>query len=284
MINSGNEPLINLSPLLKLFNQIPAYNTLADALYANERPEALNRPLGLFTAARPALLAALQIELQRPILFITARADRVRVLTEQIQSWAEQPHTVYRLPDPDSLPYEKLAWSNETIRDRLAALAAMVAHNRLKNGETESAPFLPPLVVTSARALMHPTLPPAEFTTLEYQQGQRISLNQVLEQWVELGYKSEDVVEVAGSFSRRGGILDIFPTNARMPIRIELFGDEIDSLRSFDPATQRSEARLKRFSVSPASETLPRHAEQAAARLSGWDLSNLQPSTKIDFE
>jgi len=89
---------------------------------------------------------------------------------------------------------------------------------------------------------------------------------------------------VAGSFSRRGGILDVFPPNADKPIRIELFGDEIDSLRTFDPTTQRSENRLDSFTVGPATETLPRHAAYASTQLSQWDLTNLQPSTKIAFE
>jgi transcription-repair coupling factor (superfamily II helicase) len=143
---------------------------------------------------------------------------------------------------------------------------------------------LPPLIVTSARALMHQTLPPDEFTLMEFTTGQRIRLRQIVEQWLELGYQSEDVVEVAGSFSRRGGILDVFPPSSTKPIRIELFGDEIDSLRTFDPTTQRSENRLDSFIVGPASETLPRRSACAATQLSEWNLGNLQQSTKIVFE
>ena len=103
---------------------------MADALHAGEFTEEIRRSLGVLTAARPALLAALQADLQRPILFITARADRARILTEQIQSWVEDPTTVRRLPDPDSLPSEKVAWSSETIQGRLAALSALVTYNR----------------------------------------------------------------------------------------------------------------------------------------------------------
>ncbi|MCL4298295.1 MAG: transcription-repair coupling factor [Anaerolineae bacterium] len=301
---------MNLSPLLKLFNQIPAYHTLADALHSGEFSAEICQPLGVLTAARPALLAALQADLQRPILFITARADRARILTEQIQAWVEEPSRVYRLPDPDSLPHEKVPWGSETIQGRLAALSALVAY---KNGQWPatnggshrwstdqdqsltkalsphpSSPLPPrppaPLLVISARALMSHTLPPGEFTLIQFKVGQRINLNEVMGQWVELGYQPEEVVEVPGSFSRRGGILDIFPPSAAMPIRVELFGDEIDSLRYFDPVTQRSEARLKSFTVGPAIEPLPRYARQAAAHLSRLDLTNLQPSAKIALE
>jgi transcription-repair coupling factor (superfamily II helicase) len=268
--------LINLSPVLKLFNQIATYNTLADVLDQGELTEAIRHPLGVFSAARPALLAALQEDLQRPIFFITARADRARILTEQIQIWAEDPATVYRLPNPDAMPHEKVAWGHETIQGRLSALAALVAYR-----ETQTSP---PLIVTSARALTHKTLPPAEFTMMHFKVGQRINLNEVLGQWVELGYQPEEVVEIPGNFSRRGGILDIFPPNTSMPIRIELFGDEIDSLRNFDPVTQRSETRLDSFSVAPATEALPRFSQRVAHQLKQWDLTNLQPSTKIAFE
>ncbi|MCP4359327.1 MAG: hypothetical protein GY796_15040, partial [Chloroflexi bacterium] len=270
---------MNLSPLLKLFNQIPTYNALADAIHWGELSDEMRRPLGVMTAARPALLAALQADLQRPILFITARADRARILTEQIQVWARDASMVHRLPDPDALPHEKIFWGIETIQSRLAALSALATYNH----QREIAQF-PPLIITSARALMHHTLPLNEFAIMEFKLGQRIRLNEVVAQWVELGYQPEDVVEVAGSFSRRGGILDIFPPSSPCPIRIELFGDEIDSLRSFDPATQRSDKRLNVFIVGPATETLPRFAPGAAERLSHWNLTELQPSTKITFE
>ncbi len=274
--------MFNLSPLIKLFNQIPVYNDLADAIHNDEVSGPMRRSLGVLTGARPILLAALQADLRRPIFFITARADRARILMEQIQVWTEDLTTVYRLPDPDSLPHEKVAWGYETIQGRLAALSALTLYNTNKQQSQQATP--PPLIVSSARGLMHYTLPPHEFTMLEFKIGQRINLNQVVESWIQLGYQPEDVVEVPGSFSRRGGILDIFPPNEEMPVRVELFGDEIDSLRSFDPKSQRSEERLKQFIVSPATEALPRYGERAAAQLSGWDLTALQPSSKIAFE
>jgi transcription-repair coupling factor (superfamily II helicase) len=272
--------LINLSPLLKLFNQIAGYNTLADALHADEFLPEMKQPLGTLTAARPALLAALQADLRRPIMLITARSDRARILTEQIQNWSEEPDTVFRLPDPDTLPHEKMAWSHETIQGRLAALSALHRHQS-NQADDEN---LPPIVVVSARGLMRHTMPPSVFSTVTLKVGQRLNLNQLLEQWIAWGYQAEEVVETPGSFSRRGGILDIFPPNRRSPVRIELFGDEIDSLRSFTPATQRSEERLKRVTIGPATEAIPGYAARAAASLQQWDFADLQPSAKIIFE
>ncbi len=68
----------------------------------------------------------------RPIFFITARADRARILTEQIQVWAARPDSVYRLPDPDALPHEKIAWGSETVQSRLSALAALRLYRPMK--------------------------------------------------------------------------------------------------------------------------------------------------------
>ncbi len=267
---------MNLSPLLKLFNQISAYNALADALHTDELTAAMKQPLGVLTAARPAFLAALQADLQRPMLFVTARPDRARLLTEQLQLWVTEPTSVYHLPDPGPLPYEKISWNNDAIRERLATLSAMVTYQRFKGSA-------PPLIVTSAAALMQVTLPPDKFGLQQLRVGQQLKLTEIVTQWVEWGYQSESIVEVPGTFSRRGGILDIFPTNATRPVRIDLFGNEIDSLRSFAPTDQRSLERLESVIISPASESLPSQATQAAAALRQLDYSNLQPGTKAMF-
>lgn len=269
--------MINLSPLLKLFNQIPAYNQFADALHDGELTEAMQQPLGVLTAARPALLATLHADLQRPMLFITARADRARVLTEQIQIWATEPADIHRLPDPDSLPFEKVPWGYETIRDRLAALTALKTYQPTSNE-------LPPFIVASARGLMQPTLPPETLMTQRLKVGQQIQLADMMGQWVAWGYQAEAEVESVGTFSRRGGIIDIFPPGATYPARIDLFGDEIDSLRSFDPASQRSQERLKQITIGPATETLPCYGPQVATRLARYPLETLQPNTKLSFE
>ena len=76
--------------------------------------------------------------------------------------------------------------------------------------------------------------------------GQPFDLNRMLATWVGLGYEAAAVVDAPGQFSRRGGIVDIWPPNLRKPLRIELFGDEVDSLRTFDPSTQRTLARITR--------------------------------------
>ncbi|MFQ5578224.1 MAG: hypothetical protein ACE5G8_14670, partial [Anaerolineae bacterium] len=142
----------NLSALLRLFNHIPLLRALFEAL-ADEQP--VPHPLEVPVAARLSLLAALHQTLQTPILFITGRADRARIVADQLRFWAANPTLVLRLPDPGVLPYEQIAWNQETIAGRLAALTALV---------TAGGPETAPLVVASARALMQKTMPPGWLT------------------------------------------------------------------------------------------------------------------------
>jgi len=279
--------LLNLSPLLKLFDQISTYNQFADALQANDLSPIMQEPLGVLTAARPALLAALHADLQRPVLFITARADRARVLTEQLQLWSPTPEVVKRLPNPDSMPFEKVQWGGETIRDRLAALTMVQQYTNsfeISTPSNRTTKQPPPFIIASAKGLMQPTLPPTEFPLQHLKLGQRININKIVSQWVSWGYQPEAEVEIPGTFSRRGGLLDLFPPSESYPIRIDLFGDEIDSLRSFDPTTQRSQERLTQVIVGPASEALPQYGPRVAEVLQDFDLETLQPTTKIIYE
>jgi transcription-repair coupling factor (superfamily II helicase) len=270
---------MNLSTLLRLFNQIDLIQNLFDDLALDgsiEHNPWLKHPLGVPLAARPAFLAALHQNLQRPILFITARTDRARALTDQLRLWSINPDQVLRLPDPTVLPYERIAWNLETLAKRVATLTKLA---------TQTSPDTAPLVVTSARALMQKTMPSSWVTNNIhcYQIGQQINMTETLQIWIDLGYQQQDLVEDPGQFSYRGGILDIFPASEPSPIRIELFGDEIDSLRTFDPITQRSEARLDQFTIGPALEALPTFAQRAAEALQTLDISNLQPMAEMSL-
>jgi transcription-repair coupling factor (superfamily II helicase) len=133
---------------------------------------------------------------------------------------------------------------------------------------------------------MHQTLPVREFRLglRAYRQGQEIDLQRMLQLWVSNGYRPEMVVEEPGTFSRRGGLVDVFPPNLSWPLRIELFGDEIDSLRAFDPTTQRSQQRLQEFVLAPATEALPRLSPPAARRAAELDLSLCHPPARMEYQ
>ncbi len=258
---------MNLSPLLALIAQAPGYAELKSTLQS-EKESALRRgrPLGLLRAARPALLAALAQDLSRPLLVVVATAERSRALTESLRAWMADPTRLHRFPEPNALFYERAPWTQEVVVGRLQTLAAL-----LEPGDR------PPIVVTSVRALMQVTLPPRQFRlgTRTLRQGQLTSMEKLVAAWLGLGYRPATVVEVPGQFSRRGGILDVYPPTDEGPVRIEFFGDEVESLRRFDPATQRSRERLERITIPPASEALPRLGPAIAPKLTPWDLSRL---------
>ena len=246
--------------------------------------------LGIITPARPYVVAALYRQLRRPIILVTARAERVSQWIDQLCVWTGC-GAVLPFPEPDALPYERVPWSRETVSDRLSALTALVGWK--DGGGVDGAPLVsdPPLLIASARALMHKTLPVREFRLglREYRRGQVIDLQRTLEHWVANGYRPESVVEEPGTFSRRGGLIDVFPSNLSQPVRIELFGDEIDSLRVFDPTTQRSDHQIEQFRLSPATEALPRLAASGIQRARGsarelLDLGLCHPPARMEFQ
>ncbi|MGQ9668147.1 MAG: hypothetical protein ACUVWB_12620, partial [Anaerolineae bacterium] len=236
---------MKLSGLLELLRERPAYQALLDGVQANTW-RGQTRPLQLLKSARPYLIAALAQHLRRPILVVTGRPQRAVQLHTHLRQWLPASE-VHLFSAADPLPYEKVPWGSETTFQRLSALSALApyfASIPAPAGGEES-----PIVVTSARALLSLTIPRREFILglRVLRQEQQINLVKLLESLVAMGYRPVQLVEEPGTFSRRGGIVHIFPSQSPHPVRIELFGDEIESLRTFDPLTQRSERRIEWF-------------------------------------
>ena len=264
---------MNLSGLLSLIQDVPAYQTLL----AEIREARVEGNLSLLRAVRPYLVAALAQDLRCPVLWVMSRPEHVGGAADQLRQWLPHPERVLSFSEPGALPYERIPWSTEVVRERLAVLSALTGW--------EEGDESPPVVLTSGRALMQWTVPRREFVlgTRTLRVGQRLSLTGLLSSWLELGYEVSSVVEEPGTFGRRGGIIDVFPSNAPSPVRIELFGDEIDSLRIFDPTTQRSLDRVERCTITPATEALPKFGHLAAQHLTGLDASTLHGPASAEY-
>ncbi len=133
---------------------------------------------------------------------------------------------------------------------------------------------------------MRPTMSVADLrahTTL-LAPGSHVNERQLLTQWIGWGYESVPVVEQPGQLSRRGGIIDVFPPSADAPVRIELFGDEVESLRRFDPMTQRSQGPVARVAVIPPAELPPWRAADAREALRELDLTGLRPEIIAEWQ
>ncbi len=270
---------MNLSGLVPLLSNGPAYRALLGELKAHHRGE---RGLPLIRAARPYLLAALAGDLRKPLVVVTGKVETAGALVDALRAYTGDPFSkedlgarVLRFPEPPVLLYERAPWPREVVCDRLAALATLA-----------NPPASPPIVVASVRALLQRTLPPRSFRAnlRTLKKGQNIGVGKTLLAWIAMGYERATVVEAPGQFSARGGILDIFPPASPYPIRIELFGEEIESLRKFDPGLQRSQDALDQAVITPASEGMARHGQQAAERIGTWNTEHLPEDIASNLE
>ena len=257
---------MNIAGLLDLLRQVEAYQELVATLRGGNGP---GGRLGLPRYGRPAVVAALHGDLGRPLVVLVPRVDQAIKLTEDLQAWSSQPGVVERFREPTPSPYDRAPWGEGARNNRLALLAWWQAVESPLGGDGGRPGA--PLVVISARALMQKTLPRREFLshTRSLRVGQMVRLDKLLGAWLQAGYRPATVVEEPGTFSRRGGIFDICPPGATAGVRAELFGDEVESLRSFDLVTQRTLGPLESALIPPASEALPKHGPRVASALAG---------------
>jgi transcription-repair coupling factor (superfamily II helicase) len=119
------------------------------------------------------------------------------------------------------------------------------------------------IITASVRALLEPTIAPEEMaiSSLHIQINQEFSQDEIISRLMELGYDRSPMVEEVGSFSVRGGIVDIFPLSTENPIRIEMFGDFVESIRTFSVATQRSIVKIDKITLLPQRENILSLAE-----------------------
>ncbi|MBZ0309121.1 MAG: hypothetical protein K8I82_23860, partial [Anaerolineae bacterium] len=251
---------MQLEGLLDALSQTEAFQTLLSSL--EEKQSLVGQQI--LRSARPYVAAALAKRLNRPVLFITDRVDRAYNVAEQLPVWLPD-RTITRFLEPSAAFYERAPWPEEVLRSRLNTLGL------LSNPQEDN----PSFVVTSAQALMQKTLPVREFKTKArtLRVGGVQDPEKLMRLWLDLGYEATTIVSQPGQFSRRGGIIDVFPPTADFPVRIEFFGDEIESMRRFDAASQRSLERVETLTFSPTREALPRYAPQVAARLADWFMS-----------
>jgi transcription-repair coupling factor (superfamily II helicase) len=237
---------MQLSSLLPALQRDAAFTEVASSV---GRAHARSR-VSVISSARPYALAALHARLRAPMLVVAPRTSDARGLAADLNAWVERDTDVNLFPETDALPYDYLPNDPVKLADRLAVL------QRLAGLAGDDAP---PLVISSARAATDLLEDPRAYRERHQRiaRGQAVSLNQLVQQWLQLGYEPSPLVDQPGLFSRRGGILDVFPPGAR-PLRLEFWGDEIDTIRVFDPTTQRSTDQLDQAMVGPAHEVLPR--------------------------
>lgn len=194
------------------------------------------------TGSHSILASSLFQKLNQTILVVSENNTSAEFLFREALSFLPSNDLIY-LPGQEVLPYEYMRYPSEMKRERIKAIA------KILSGE-------PVLIFTSVSGFLK-TLPPIQTMqgrAIVLKKGKEIDLESLLVQLIDLGYKRVQVCETFGEFSLKGGILDIFSSYSTEPVRIDLFGEEIESIRTFDPDSQRSMTDLDQAVLLPADE------------------------------
>ena len=265
-----------MQSVLDKIRELPQFQQLLSQLQSNGK----QLPgLGLPRAARLPILAALHQDLTRPILLITDRADHALSLFDELGFWVKSPR--YHFAEPNPLFYEQAAWGVTSRRERLHTLTALASYHL----PFAQKPEVPPIFVASARSLMTRTLPRRDFLKAckKLTSGQSAQPDVLLRSWVEIGYQRVNTVLEPGQFARRGGLLDIWTAAEKLPVRLDFFGDEIETIRRFDPATQRTVEKLESILITPAREYITPGDQNTELSEFHIPLLHRQPASLLDY-
>lgn len=207
---------------------------------------------GISDSQKAFFISALGEKAGSQVLVVTSDSLEAKRLSEDLTFFLG-PERVAPFPASTVLPYETAARSLEAIAQRLAVMEGLVRGKPL-------------VVVAPIQALFSKMVPPEVVTQalLPFKVGEIISLEEVMAKLSILGYERVDMIEGRGQFARRGDILDIYPLTRELPLRLEFFDDEVDSIREFSPEDQRSVNKLREAYIPPAREVI--YDEAAAKR------------------
>ncbi len=197
---------------------------------------------GVPGSMRAMLAALLYREIGRTVVVICpGESEKIRDDLESVLGGDE----VLHLPDWEILPYDEFSPHEEIVGTRLRTLAALLGGRR-------------GVVVAPVRGFIRKIIPPADLgaAITNLSTGQAIRPDELISNLISTGYTRAQIVEDVGTFSMRGGIFDVYCQGREYPVRIEFFGDEVESIREFDPVSQRSTGRIDEVSLLPSREVV----------------------------
>ncbi|WP_375381430.1 transcription-repair coupling factor [uncultured Sphingomonas sp.] len=194
----------------------------------------------------PSLLADLARAAPRRLVYVAPDEAAMRAVAATAPYFAPELEII-QYPAWDCLPYDRASPTLRVQAERIAAL------HRL-----QATPAGPQLVLTTVNAATQRTLTPFRLRQLvaTLKGGERIGRDRVAALLAANGYTRTETVHDQGEYAVRGGLVDLFPSGEEQAVRLDFFGDEIESVRTFDPADQRTTGRVDRFTLLPASEAL----------------------------
>jgi len=232
MIERNDKLLVTIRKELTRTKAFKAIN----ARIAEERVDVT----GAAVEARALILAALQETSGRRIAIVVPGDAAIDDFEASLKLFHSEPRCVSAYPSPSLSPYQDLSPSLGVVRNEIRALGMLIDRGV-------------EILIVPARALFSRLPRPEAFASrvVRMAEGDELDMRVLLEQLVENGFVRTDLVGEAGEFAFRGGILDLFPPNTAKPVRVELFGDTVDSLKWFEVETQRSEDESGPVSILP---------------------------------
>ena len=203
---------------------------------------------GIAASAQPFFAALLQkLFPHQTVVVVTENLKAQESFQQDLETWLDASPQFY--PAWEILPHEEKLPHADVISDRLQTLVALSDNSKFKTKNSK-------LIVTSFTALLQKTFPPGEIQerTRTFERGSKIAPLDLIEFLEEQGYEPEAQVSQKGEIALRGGIVDIFPPTSPWPVRLDFFGDELESLREFDPLTQVSRGEITSVTLPPAGE------------------------------
>jgi transcription-repair coupling factor (superfamily II helicase) len=204
---------------------------------------------GLTSTARSLYIPLMARAARQPVIVLVADNKTAEALEPALRAGCEltgaiDPSRVVRLPAHDVLPFENLSPHPDVQEQRAAALF------KLATGAVSI--LIAPVEAAALRLFERDYY---ASLAVSIKRGEEIDIEVLTAHLASVGYTQMDLVEMPGQFTRRGGILDVYSPESDRPVRIEFFGDEIDTIRKFDPETQRSQSGLDETQLLPLTET-----------------------------
>ncbi|MDZ4724382.1 MAG: transcription-repair coupling factor [candidate division Zixibacteria bacterium] len=242
--------LPRLRIVLDRFRDSLPFQSLVASLNSGLQPHI--KVSGLSGSSESILISLLSDLRTSPILIVTAKAETANDLYDDLL-FLLGPELVGHYPARQILPYDFKAPVGEIMGRRISTLSAL-SSSSLK------------VVVAPMRAILEPTISREELeqSRIELKVGTEIEIDSLITRLVNLGFRNVPLVEEVGDFAKRGGLVDFFSPGADAPVRIEFFGDEVDTIRQFDVSTQRTIGQLTHVRLLPKREISISHEDLEA--------------------
>ncbi|MFL2665686.1 MAG: transcription-repair coupling factor [Dehalococcoidia bacterium] len=233
--------IANLLPILEENNK---FKSIVQKINSSK-----NFDMSLFTPAKDFFLAAFLRTQKTPSVIITESSSTAHELYDRLFYYLGDDFNILNFPDSDDIYYENFSKNHEIEIDRIRCLASIEDYYKSNSI---------PIIISSINSISNTTIDRSVFKncSVSIKNNEEKNLKELVNFFISIGYDREPIVDVPGILSVRGGIIDIYSPNYQYPVRIEFYGDTIETIRFFHPETQRSISSIENITIIPTREIL----------------------------